>query len=209
MREGLVDGLRIDHPDGLADPRGLPRAAARRPGVEHVWVEKILEPGEQLRDWPVEGTAGYEFLNDVTALFVDPAGEAPLTELYARADRRARPFAEVAPRRSSSRRATTFAPEVERLRRELRRRRPGARGGARRRCRVYRTYVEPERARSTTTTAPRSPRPACRRELARDPAARGARPRRVRDRFQQTTPPVTAKGVEDTAFYRYEPASSR
>ena len=78
VRDGLVDGLRIDHPDGLADPRGyLERLAAE--GVEHVWVEKILEPGERLRDWPVEGTTGYEFANDVTALFVDPAGEEPLT----------------------------------------------------------------------------------------------------------------------------------
>ena len=79
--EGLVDGLRIDHPDGLANPRGTSSGSARR-GVEHVWVEKILEPGEQLRDWPVEGTTGYEFLNDVTALFVDPAAEEPLTRLY-------------------------------------------------------------------------------------------------------------------------------
>ena len=68
--DGLVDGLRIDHPDGLADPAGY-LERLRRGGVEHVWVEKILEPGEELREWPVEGTVGYEFLNDVTALFVD------------------------------------------------------------------------------------------------------------------------------------------
>ena len=61
-------------------PARLPRAAAE--GVEHVWVEKILEPGERLRDWPVEGTTGYEFANDVTALFVDPRGEEPLTRWY-------------------------------------------------------------------------------------------------------------------------------
>src|SRR5207253_293632 len=65
-------------------------------GVEHVWVEKILEPGERLRDWPVEGTTGYEFANDVTALFVDPAGEAPLTELYADLTGERRRFAEIA-----------------------------------------------------------------------------------------------------------------
>ena len=64
VREGSVDGLRIDHPDGLADPAGyLERLRAE--GVEHVWVEKILDPGEHLRDWPVDGTVGYEFLNDV------------------------------------------------------------------------------------------------------------------------------------------------
>ena len=55
--EGLVDGLRIDHPDGLANPREYLERLRER-GVEHVWVEKILEPGEQLRDWPVEGTTG-------------------------------------------------------------------------------------------------------------------------------------------------------
>jgi (1->4)-alpha-D-glucan 1-alpha-D-glucosylmutase len=57
VREGLVDGLRIDHPDGLADPAGYLRRL-REAGVERVWVEKILDPGEPLRDWPVEGTVG-------------------------------------------------------------------------------------------------------------------------------------------------------
>ena len=76
VRDGVVDGLRVDHPDGLADPAGY-LARLREAGVQRVWVEKILEPGEPLRDWPVEGTTGYEFANDVTALFVDPAGEAP------------------------------------------------------------------------------------------------------------------------------------
>ena len=54
VREGVVDGLRIDHPDGLADPAGYLERLRER-GVEHVWVEKILEPGERLRDWPVTG----------------------------------------------------------------------------------------------------------------------------------------------------------
>src|SRR5215213_1882325 len=79
--EGLVSGLRVDHPDGLANPARYLRRL-REEGVERVWVEKILDPGERLRDWPVEGTVGYEFLNDACALFVDPAGEEPLTELW-------------------------------------------------------------------------------------------------------------------------------
>jgi len=83
VEEGLVDGLRIDHPDGLADP-GAYLERLRERGVELVWVEKILETGEQLRDWPVQGTTGYEFANDVTALFVDPRGEQPLSDLYRR-----------------------------------------------------------------------------------------------------------------------------
>src|SRR2546423_9615204 len=75
--EGLVLGLRIDHVDGLADPAGYLERLRER-GARHVWVEKILEPGEELRDWPVEGTTGYEFANDAAALFVDTAGQAPL-----------------------------------------------------------------------------------------------------------------------------------
>src|SRR5439155_1266184 len=90
-----VDGLRIDHPDGLANPREYLERLRDR-GARHVWVEKILEPGEPLRDWPVEGTTGYEFANDVTALFVDPAGEEPLTELYAELTGERRHFAEIA-----------------------------------------------------------------------------------------------------------------
>lgn len=81
VRDGALDGIRSDHPDGLADPARYLRRL-REAGVEHVWVEKILEPGEQLRDRPVEGTTGYEFADDVTALFVDPAAEEPLTALY-------------------------------------------------------------------------------------------------------------------------------
>ena len=95
VREGLVDGVRVDHPDGLANPAQYFRRL-RDAGVGHVWIEKILEPGEQLRDWPVEGTTGYEFLNDSTALFVDPAAEEPLTALYRTVTGEARTFEEVA-----------------------------------------------------------------------------------------------------------------
>ena len=83
VRDGLVDGLRVDHPDGLADPAEyLTRLRDR--GAERVWVEKILGSDEHLREWPVSGTVGYEFLDDVCALFVDPAGEAALTGLWER-----------------------------------------------------------------------------------------------------------------------------
>src|SRR5918996_5471810 len=108
VRDGLVDGLRIDHPDGLADPAGSLRRI-RAEGVERVWVEKILSPGERLRDWPVEGTVGYEFLNDATALFVDPAGEGPLTELSGDS------YDPIPTKLEQIQ--TTFAPEVDRLRR--------------------------------------------------------------------------------------------
>ncbi|MEN5302809.1 malto-oligosyltrehalose synthase [Pseudomonas sp. TWI628] len=97
IERGLVDGLRIDHIDGLADPRGYCRKLrrrvdsllARRPvqaALEHfpIYVEKILGADEHLhRDWLTDGTTGYEFMNQVSLLQHDPAGEAPLTGLWA------------------------------------------------------------------------------------------------------------------------------
>src|SRR4029450_6288702 len=68
VADGLVDGLRIDPPAGVGGPRGY----LERLPVEHVWVEKILEPGERLRDWPVAGTTGDEVANEGTGLFVQP-----------------------------------------------------------------------------------------------------------------------------------------
>jgi len=89
ISEGLVDGLRIDHIDGLADPRGYCRKLRRRvdslaPGRHlPIFVEKILGEGETLReDWRVDGTTGYEFMNQLSLLQHDPAGFAPLAELW-------------------------------------------------------------------------------------------------------------------------------
>ena len=84
IAKGEIDGLRIDHVDGLRDPRGyLEWLAAAAPDA-WVVVEKILTGGESLpEDWPVAGTTGYDFLWHSTGVFVDPAGEAPLTALYA------------------------------------------------------------------------------------------------------------------------------
>lgn len=84
VRRGVLDGLRIDHPDGLRDPEQY--FERLRDAAPDAWivVEKILEPGERLPEsWPVDGTTGYDFLNLVGGLFVDPAGERPLTDLYA------------------------------------------------------------------------------------------------------------------------------
>ena len=83
-RRGLLDGLRVDHPDGLRDPRTyLERLSQAAPGA-WITVEKILEPGEELPgEWPVAGTTGYDFLGRLAGLFIDPAGEAPLTDFYA------------------------------------------------------------------------------------------------------------------------------
>jgi (1->4)-alpha-D-glucan 1-alpha-D-glucosylmutase len=92
VAEGMIDGLRIDHIDGLYDPAGycarLQReaaAAARLPaGSFPIIVEKILAPYETLRDWPVLGTTGYDFIRESGGLFVDPAGERPLLRAYRR-----------------------------------------------------------------------------------------------------------------------------
>jgi (1->4)-alpha-D-glucan 1-alpha-D-glucosylmutase len=83
LKDGVLDGVRIDHPDGLRDPREyFDRLRAAAPEAWIV-VEKILEPGEPLREsWPVDGTTGYDFLNLAGGLFVDRAGERPLTDLY-------------------------------------------------------------------------------------------------------------------------------
>ncbi|HEV7266969.1 MAG TPA: malto-oligosyltrehalose synthase [Falsiroseomonas sp.] len=85
LRDGTLDGLRIDHVDGLLDPKGyLVRLRERAPRPFYLIVEKILARHEALReDWPVEGTTGYEFANLLTGLLTDPAGEAALTRAYA------------------------------------------------------------------------------------------------------------------------------
>lgn len=70
VRDGLVDGLRVDHVDGLRDPGGYLARLRERAGVP-VWVEKILEPGEQLPDWPVAGTTGYDALGEYDRMLID------------------------------------------------------------------------------------------------------------------------------------------
>jgi len=80
---GVVDGLRVDHPDGLRDPEAYLSRLSKASGQAWVVVEKILEPGEALpTTWPVAGTTGYDFLNRVGGLFVDPAGASPMLALY-------------------------------------------------------------------------------------------------------------------------------
>src|SRR5579883_1115531 len=83
LRAGELDGVRVDHADGLHDPPEYFRRL--RSAAPDAWIvtEKILQPGERLpENWPVEGTTGYDFLNLANGLFVDPHGEATLNELY-------------------------------------------------------------------------------------------------------------------------------
>jgi (1->4)-alpha-D-glucan 1-alpha-D-glucosylmutase len=194
VRDGVLDGLRVDHPDGLADPAGY-LVRLRDAGARHVWVEKILHTAEPLRDWPVEGTVGYEFLNDAAALFVDPAGEAALARLPHAGD----PFEAVAARAQLEQATTTFAREVDRLRALL-----DLDGipEALAALPIYRTYVEPWSGRVEDDDV-RAIEAAAAGRLADVLALRERGHDEFVTRFQQTSPPITAKGIEDTAFYRH------
>lgn len=237
MSEGLVDGLRVDHPDGLADPRGYLRRLAAATGGAWVVVEKILEAGEELPgDWACAGTTGYDALRLADGLFVDPEGDSPLAAEYARlrgrlgTDTVLPPFIEVAEGAKREIIAGSLRPDVLRLARlatdicadcEL----ADARSVLAEvlvSLPVYRAYVNPGELPSDETAA-----------VVRGAvdAARGRLPRRLHGlaeevgaaalgthrpvsgaagrageftvRFQQTSGPVQAKGVEDTAFYRW------
>jgi (1->4)-alpha-D-glucan 1-alpha-D-glucosylmutase len=104
--EGLIDGVRVDHVDGLADPRGYCRKLRRRLETagearpDHlpkhaplIWVEKILATHERLPpEWLTDGTTGYDFMNDVAAVLHDPDGEAEMTRIWVQASGRAAEF---------------------------------------------------------------------------------------------------------------------
>jgi len=168
VRAGDINGLRIDHPDGLADPADyLDRLAAETDGMWTV-VEKILEPGEELPNtWQCHGTTGYDAILAITHALLDPDGRQPLTDIYAQAIGESVDYEAVVDESKRYVVEHVLRPEVDRLEREL-----GDRAAIVERlvaCDVYRVYTG-------------------------DPA---------NVRFEQTTGPVMAKGVEDTAFYRY------
>jgi (1->4)-alpha-D-glucan 1-alpha-D-glucosylmutase len=216
VAEGLLDGLRIDHPDGLADPlEYFDRLRAGGAGV--VWIEKILESGERLPDWPVTGTVGYEFLNDVCGVCVDGAAEGAFTSLWQRVAGDERPFAEIAHEAKLGQATGAFMPEIERLS-ALLEADPGADPGAglgsgralvdgladgAASFPVYRSYVRAAHGEVSETDrqviGEADLPPAVAEMLVLD---RPAPPEFV-TRFQQTTPAIVAKGIEDTAFYRY------
>jgi (1->4)-alpha-D-glucan 1-alpha-D-glucosylmutase len=231
VRDGRVEGLRVDHPDGLADVRGyFERLRASAPDA---WIvaEKILEPGEQLpTDWGVDGTTGYDFLNRALAVLVDRAGEVSLTEAYAAFTRAPADWADVA--RTAKRAAveSTLAADVRRLTDLLvevceaqRRYRDFTRWDLRAALvevlvafPLYRTYVQPglpvsgpdarvvEGVLADVTARRPDVDPdllgLLRRVLRGEVPGPGAA---LCTRLQQTTGPVMAKGVEDTALYRY------
>jgi (1->4)-alpha-D-glucan 1-alpha-D-glucosylmutase len=228
LRKGLIDGLRIDHPDGLTDPRGYLRRLAQHD--TWVVVEKILADDEvPPADWPCAGTTGYDALGMIGGLFTDPAGEKALTETYTRLTGGTGDFTavELEARRYAAERL--LVPEVDRLAGLLARILPDADAGELRQVLVellvampvYRTYVVPgdepsardleivaQTAAEARAVLPRgdvldSVVPLLLGLTGRDP---------LRDefcvRFQQTSAPMMAKGVEDTAFYRWSRLSS-
>ncbi len=247
--EGLIDGLRIDHPDGLADPGGYLRRLAEATGGAWVVVEKILARDERLPAWRCAGTTGYDTLALVGGLFTDPAGDAPLTAEYVRFTGGPRRFAGVERDAKRFIAGGTFAAELSRLVRVLGRAGCPALGGFTAadlrevliamlaHFGVYRAYLTPGQppppaaAGAVTAAAdsaraeldPRlhpaveavraallglggmtggAARPAPGGTALPSPAARAARAE-LTVRFCQTTGPVLAKGVEDTAFYRW------
>ncbi|GAA2624072.1 malto-oligosyltrehalose synthase [Actinomadura fulvescens] len=230
--EGLVDGLRVDHPDGLADPRGyLGRLGSRAPAA-WVLVEKITTGEEELPgDWRCAGTTGYDALGMVGGLFVDPDGEKPLTDAYVSFTGGPPGFTEV---ENASRRYVAehgLRPEMARLHKVLCRTLPSESPEALERVLfelliavpVYRAYVVPgeERAGAPGQAAEILDQAAQTARAHLPEELHGLLERVVRlalgldrpdgedegdefvVRFQQTSAPLAAKGVEDTAFYRW------
>jgi (1->4)-alpha-D-glucan 1-alpha-D-glucosylmutase len=199
VRDGVVDGVRVDHPDGLADPGEYFDRLAEA-GVEHVWAEKILEPGEELRAWPIEGTTGYEFLNDVMALCVNRDAEEAVTALYESVTGDTRRFEDIASLSKLEVAVNIFEPELRRLHQEVEvDNLPLALSS----FHVYRTYIRPAAQEVDEADRAEIGRANVSEELRRILFLQLPGHDDFVVRFQQTTGPVMAKGVEDTAFYRY------
>ncbi len=211
---GEITGLRVDHPDGLSDPgEYLRRLRAAAPDSWLV-VEKILGIGESLpASWPVDGTTGYEALREVCGVFVDPAGAAPLTALYAEMAEVSHAAAgDVAVVEAACRRLVAggmLHAEVRRIARLVR----GVTGEraesavAELLCSfgVYRSYLPEGRdtAELAFATAKQA-RPDLVTVLDSIAATMFADPGcELTVKVQQTSGMVMAKGVEDTAFYRF------
>ncbi|HVF05771.1 MAG TPA: malto-oligosyltrehalose synthase [Frankiaceae bacterium] len=210
VRDGTVTGLRVDHPDGLAEPAEyLDRLAEATGGVWTV-VEKILEPGEHLpAEWQCAGTTGYDALAEVTGLFVDPAGEDALTRVYTEFTGDATPYDEVVARGKRLVLTEILGSEVEWLHRLLPHEPREAIVELLVAMPVYRTYARPGAPPSDHDRAVLAEAVARAPEEWRTAAERiagylldGTYPA-FTTRFQQTSGPAMAKGVEDTAFYRY------
>jgi (1->4)-alpha-D-glucan 1-alpha-D-glucosylmutase len=205
VRDGVI-GLRIDHPDGLVDPGGYLERLATEASGAWVTVEKILEPGEDLPAWPVAGTTGYDAMREVSGVFVDRGAEGELTALYQGMTGDTRTIEEhvEAGKRmvvdrllvAEVRRLAALAPDV-----------PDAGAAVAELAvafEVYRSYLPAGVDRLDAAL-----RLAGERRPELRPALTALAPR-LRDssdelgsRMQQLSGATMAKGVEDTAFYRY------
>ncbi len=237
VADGRVAGVRIDHIDGLFDPAAYLERLRRHLGPD-VWlaVEKILGADEQLpRDWPVAGTSGYDFLNDLSGVFVDGRSRRALLRTWQRFTRSRAAFDDVVLASKRHIMDTNMASELNVLARALnrlserdRRTRDFTLNALRQALRevvaafpVYRTYVTERGATATDRAAVAT---AVSRARRRNPTfdrslfafledvllASPDEPERlaVAMKVQQYTAPVQAKGVEDTAFYRWAPLAS-
>lgn len=233
LHEGVLDGVRIDHPDGLLDPEQY--FERLRCEAQDVWIlgEKILEPGEHFRsEWPIDGTTGYDYLNEVSGLFVDSANEGEISRIYTEftgvttdyvamcRDKKHRVLRDLLG--SDVNRLTTLLVEICKSHRDQR---DFTRHDVIRAIRelvacfpVYRTYVVPARDEikpedmryvQDAVELAKSNRPELDGDLfdfMRDILllkVKGSMEHEFVLRFQQFTGPAMAKGVEDTVFYNY------
>ena len=219
--EGLIDGVRVDHVDGIADPgaycRRLRRALARAGGRQpYILVEKILARGESLpAEWGVDGGTGYDFMADVAGLLHDPAGEAPLARLWARAAGGAADFGDIELQARRDLLSRTFAADLGRAAREFSEGpdMPAAAlarsiAAVAARFPVYRLYPDgTDKPQAEALAAAGLDLPLAERPwfeaVARRLTSSDRQSRRAQMRFQLLTAPLAAKAVEDTSFYRY------
>jgi (1->4)-alpha-D-glucan 1-alpha-D-glucosylmutase len=233
LREGVLDGIRADHPDGLLDPRQY--FERLRNEAPDVWIlgEKILEPGESLRtEWPIDGTTGYDYLNQATGLFIESNNEEAFNRIYTAFTADTTDYLAVCRDKKHLVLRELLGSDVNRLTALLanifenhREQRDFTRIDASRAIRelvacftVYRTYVVPDRDEITdedrryieeAVTSAKNNRPEIDPELFDFIGdvlllrVRGSLESEFVMRFQQFTGPAMAKGVEDTVFYCY------
>jgi (1->4)-alpha-D-glucan 1-alpha-D-glucosylmutase len=216
--EDLVDGLRVDHPDGLRDPRKYLTDLAGLTGGAYVLVEKILEPGEDLLEsWATAGTTGYDVLGLIDRVLTDPAGEEPLDALEAELRGGPVDWPAVVHERKRAVADGMLRSEVKRIVRDLRRHLPmvaafraeDAVAELLASFPVYRSYLpEGREYLDDAFTLARARRP----DLSAtfdvlEPWLTNA-DLAASKRFQQTSGMVMAKGVEDCAFYRWSRLTS-
>ena len=217
--EGLVDGLRVDHPDGLRDPRRYLDDLAALTGGAYVLVEKILEPGESLpEDWATAGTTGYDALALIDRVLTDPAGQAPLDALETELRGAPTDWATMTHDLKRQVADTILHSEVRRITREIRRL-PAVAGTADAAGSfsavedavaellacfgVYRSYLPEGREHLDEAFArARVRRPDLEATYDLLLPVLGDEWTAPARRFQQTSGMVMAKGVEDCAFYR-------